>query len=76
MMKPGKVKRVDVSFDGGRTWGRQPNTWPDDEAALGLAVSPAYGQDRTVYAAIPGGVRVSRDGGASWDGVPGPSVPP
>jgi hypothetical protein len=46
-------------FPGQDTAGRLP-------AITDLVVSPAYAQDRTLFAATSAGVYVSRDGGASF----------
>jgi hypothetical protein len=46
-------------------------------AIAGLAASPAYAQDRTLFAATSAGVYVSRDGGASfgrWSDGPEPAA--
>jgi len=56
---------LSVSTDGGRTWTAR-NAGLDDAAVFGLARSPTFAQDRTLYAATAGGIHVSRDAGATW----------
>src|SRR5207244_2952179 len=65
---------VSASHDGGRTFSDCPG-WPADTAALGLAVSPNFARDRTLCAAAPGGIHVSRDAGASWQPATTSSAP-
>jgi photosystem II stability/assembly factor-like uncharacterized protein len=61
-----------VSTDGGVTWDDNAGVLAD-LSVHGLAVSDAYGTDRTIYLATSAGIRVSRDGGRSWDRTTGPS---
>jgi hypothetical protein len=56
---------VSVSRDGGRSFWACPG-WPSGSAAVGLAISPNFGQDGTVFAATPDGMQISCDAGVSW----------
>jgi DNA-binding beta-propeller fold protein YncE/photosystem II stability/assembly factor-like uncharacterized protein len=65
------------STDGGDTWQVLGRGLPDVFPISALAVSPAYGQDRTVYAGgnyLAPRIFVSTDGGESWQ-ASGPGLP-
>lgn len=57
------VMGVWKSTDGGRSWTQLTSF---AEGIRGLALSPRYPADRTVYALWSGVLHVSRDGGATW----------
>lgn len=66
------------SSDAGRTWERASEGLAARSMST-LAVSPAFHEDRTIFAAgIEDGVLRSRDGGETWhgagEGLPGPQV--
>jgi photosystem II stability/assembly factor-like uncharacterized protein len=65
---------VSASFDGGLTW-TERNAGLDDAAVFGLAASPTFAQDRTLYAATASGIHVSRDAGSTWLRVPAAAEP-
>jgi hypothetical protein len=52
------------------TW-EGANAGLGDVSAYGLAISPDFARDRTLYAATAAGLFRSRDGAASWDAVVG-----
>ena len=59
---------VHKSVDGGKTW-RHMNLF-NQNMMRGVAVSPGYASDKTVFAAAyGGGVYRSRDGGGTWTAV-------
>jgi photosystem II stability/assembly factor-like uncharacterized protein len=63
------------SLDGGRSYQFLPTGLPRgvDQDIAGLALSPAFAQDRTAFLAATSGVWVSRDGGFSWHHTAGPA---
>jgi photosystem II stability/assembly factor-like uncharacterized protein len=60
--------RVFASHDGGATWSPS-RTGISDPVVTGLAVSPSYSSDRTVFAAADDGVFRSLDSGNTWINV-------
>jgi photosystem II stability/assembly factor-like uncharacterized protein len=57
------------SVDGGRTWQdayQSLVTGPDALSTSSVAFSPEFERDRVVFAGVPGGVVVSKDGGQNW----------
>jgi photosystem II stability/assembly factor-like uncharacterized protein len=67
----GTARLLMKSTDGGLTWRVVPN-FPNDEAT-GIAVSPSYAADGTVFVATSGAsLRKSTDRGATWTDVGGP----
>lgn len=61
--------RLAVSTDGGRTWvpARAEGLTRDGLGiGLGIALSPAYAQDRTLFATVNTGTYTSRDNGATF----------
>ncbi|MGB3306476.1 MAG: hypothetical protein WBA63_09855 [Thermomicrobiales bacterium] len=57
-----------VSRDAGTTWGSAFAAEPGLEGVpvSAVAVSPTFAEDRVVFAAIPGGIGRSDDGGETW----------
>jgi hypothetical protein len=55
-----------VSSDGGQTWADRSGGLDPDPGVLGLAVSPAFDQDHTLYVATAAGVYLSCDGADTW----------
>jgi hypothetical protein len=56
------------------TW-EGANAGLGESAAYGLAVSPDFARDQTLYAATATGLYRSRDGAASWEEVAGEGLP-
>ena len=54
----------------GQTWTACAAGFPAS-AVIGLAVSPAYSNDRALFALSAAGVHVSRNGGSTWEQCPG-----
>ncbi len=70
LIATGPEDGVRVSTDGGRSW-MERNNGLGQAPVLSLALSPGYVADRTLYAATPDGIQISRDGAATWTTIPG-----
>lgn len=66
MMAYGAGEGLWRSNDAGRTWRDLSEGLPGQGIAA-LEFSPAFATDRSLYAALPEGVAVSRAGGESWE---------
>src|SRR3954469_10334555 len=66
------------SEDGGSTWHSAYNALRLNTAlsTTALAISPAFAQDRTLFAGVPGGILRSTDAAQNWRAIPLPEPPP
>jgi photosystem II stability/assembly factor-like uncharacterized protein len=71
----GTVAAVYTSSDAGVTWHRvgprmaTPPEGREEEPGALVAISPAYGEDGTLFAGTDNGLHVTRDAGQSWKAV-------
>ena len=66
------------SDDRGVTWRSAYESLHLDPAlsTTALEISPAFAQDQTLIAGVPGGILRSMDAGQTWTAIPLPDPPP
>ena len=62
------------SIDGGSSW--KLLRVSDEQVTTAVAVSPSFETDRSVFAAVKGGILRSSDGGDTWFATGFPAPPP